>query len=505
MIKTPLEVLEADALLRPDDTAFIAADDAWSYKRFAQDIDRNVAALVGQGIQNGSRVALQMRNIPQMAVLYFACFKVGAVAVPINTRLKSAELEKILIRLRPCIFMAHDELSDEAAKISNSVLTPEARFVVGASATNGSARSWDSALTGSPEPVNLSTPSPHEPAVLLCSSGTTGEPKLVAHSLETLSFSALAFKHAALENAETSGIATPMVHASGFFIFLASLYLGAKAVLFDRFDARNVLKGIEKHKISWFGGLPYMMAEIVEAQERWSFDATSLKTCFTLGDVSSAELQNDFENCFSLQLHSFWGASEAVGTLTLGSKSGPVSKIIEEDNVRVADENGKQVMRGDVGELQIRGPNLTLGYWKEPRNIETATHAGWYHTGDLVREDEDGELWFVNRKKDLIVRGGSKIWPAEVEAALLRHPAVKSAVVAGFPDPLLGQRIVGFVQLHREAAGASTEEILASARHSIADYKVPERMTIVPDIPRNAVGKIDRNLLLSRWQPDTDR
>jgi acyl-CoA synthetase (AMP-forming)/AMP-acid ligase II len=155
------------------------------------------------------------------------------------------------------------------------------------------------------------------------------------------------------------------------------------------------------------------------------------------------------------------------------------------------------VARGEVGELVVRGPHVTVGYWACPGQIKDAPKEGWFHTGDLMRQDENGDLWFVSRKKHLIIRGGSNISPVEVERVLMAHPAVRDAAVVGVPDPDLGQRVAGFVQLADSVLGVDLNEMLTFATERLADYKVPETLEIVDKIPRNTLGKIDRRLLLT--------
>ena len=162
---------------------------------------------------------------------------------------------------------------------------------------------------------------------------------------------------------------------------------------------------------------------------------------------------------------------------------------------RLVDDNQLLVPQGEVGELLVRGPHVTIGYWAGPGQIKDPPKEGWLHTGDLMRQDENGALWFVARKKHLIIRGGSNISPVEIERVLMAHPAVRDAAVVGLPDPELGQRVAGFVQLADSAQSVDPNEILAFATERLADYKVPETLEIVDEIPRNTLGKIDRQLL----------
>ena len=274
---------------------------------------------------------------------------------------------------------------------------------------------------------------------------------------------------------------------------LAYISFGVPFVLLERFDPDAVLHAIERHHCTWLAGLPFMYAALLQRQRAHARNVDSLRTCISAGDVCPSEVQEQFPSVFGIPLRSTWAATEALGSLTYGF------------GARTRNQNCKKcpgppgnrsVSPGQVGELAARGPHVTPGYWAGPGLVEDAPKAGWFHTGDLMRQDEKGNLWFVSRKKHLIIRGGSNISPVEVESALLSHPAVRDAAVVGISDPELGQRVTGFVQLESGAQSADPDEILAHVTARLADYKIPEKLQIVGEIPRNAAGKIDRQLLL---------
>jgi acyl-coenzyme A synthetase/AMP-(fatty) acid ligase len=267
--------------------------------------------------------------------------------------------------------------------------------------------------------------------------------------------------------------------------------------LFERFDAQAVLDGIEQHGCSWQIGLPFMFAAMLEGQRLRRRNVETLRFCCSAGDVCPPPLQREFGVEFGVPLRSTWGATEAIGSITYGLQPGPVSRVAPGAQVRLVDDDGATVSRGEVGELLLRGPNVSVGYWGGPDVIEGAPKDGWFQTGDLMRQDARGSLWFMGRKKDIIIRGGSNISPVEVEAVLISHPAVRDAAVVGIPDDILGQRVVGFVQLEHDASPEIVNDILDAARAQLADYKMPERLQVVSSIPRNAIGKIDRKALLA--------
>jgi acyl-CoA synthetase (AMP-forming)/AMP-acid ligase II len=283
-----------------------------------------------------------------------------------------------------------------------------------------------------------------------------------------------------------------MVHGTGLFTFLRSVNCGAPMVMVERFDPDAVLDRIELHACTWMLGLPFMYDALLERQRKQPRKVSSLRHCQCGGDVCPIQLQVAFEETFGAPLRNGWGATEVVGALQVGLQPGPVTRIAAGAQIRLVDDGGRDVSRGEVGEFLVRGPYVTVGYWVGPDRIDDATSDGWYHSGDLMRQGEGDELWFVGRKKDIIIRGGSNIAPHAVERVLLSHPLVRDAAVFGIPDPVLGQRVAAVVQLSNGAGNAALEAILEDTRRQLADYKAPERLWVVDAVPRSPLGKVDR-------------
>jgi long-chain acyl-CoA synthetase len=321
-------------------------------------------------------------------------------------------------------------------------------------------------------------------------------PKLVTHTPATLSAASDACVLIGFADKQTAINAMPMVHSSGLVTFLACIRFGAPMILFERFDSDSVLDAIEPYRCSWMLGLPFMFVDMMRRQRARARKVDALRFCLSSGDVCPMQLQQEFPDVFGVPLRSVWASTEAtVGSFAYGRQPGPVSQIAPGAQVRLVDDDGAPVPRGDVGELLVRGPSLTIGYWAGPGRVDDAKRDGWFQTGDLMRQGEDDDFWFVARKKDLIIRGGSNIWPVEVERVLLAHSAVRDAAVFGVPDPALGQRVAAVVQLAENSGSAALDDILVNTKAKLADYKVPERLKIVGAIPRNALGKVDRKSL----------
>jgi long-chain acyl-CoA synthetase len=493
---TPIDALYRRASKHPDSVAFVAGDDAWSYRRLATEAERLARAFRGRGLRAGDRVVLHMANLPELAVAYYACFRIGALACPLSITFKTAELEPLLHQLRPALYLGQAQLYPQIAPAQPDILASNARFVVGGASETSGAQPWADLLVDMADRSVPQGPDVDMPAVLLTTSGTTGQPKFVAHTSATLSAIADSFLHLGLDEEQIAINAVPTTHVGGLATFLGCVRFGMPMILFERFDPDALLDAIEPHRCSWLIGVPRMYAAIVERQRMRPRRVDTMRFCLVAGDVCPAQLQQDFPDMFGVPLRSFWGSTETFGTFTFGLQPGPVSRPAPGTQFRLVDDKGEPAPRGEVGELLVRGPSVTIGYWSGPGTID-APSDGWFHTGDLMREGEKHELWFVSRKKDLIIRGGSNISPIEVERVLMTHPAVCDAAVIGIPDAILGQRVVGLVKLADNSGKSVLDEILADTKERLADYKIPEWLQVVDEIPKNALGKIDRKSLLA--------
>jgi long-chain acyl-CoA synthetase len=436
-----------------------------------------------------------MASGPQLAVSYYACFRVGAIAAPLNNRFKTAELTSLLRRLSPKLYIGDVDLYPLAASIEEHIVPADARFIVGGDNATSGAHSWSDLLDTArgetlPEEINAGSL-----AVLLTTSGTTGEPKFVAHTMATLS--ADAFAHHGMVPTDVVLNCMPMVHAGGLFTFLASLRRGIPMVLLKTFDADKALDAIEVYRCSWLMSTPAAFAAMIECQRALPRSTSSLRMCLSAGDVCPLSVQNAFPHVFGCPLRSMWGMTEAIGALAYGRRPGPVMRIPDGAEIRVVDHTGAQVAPGNAGELWVRGAYVSVGYWISPGCIDEGSHEGWLATGDIVCQTDTDELQFVARKKDLIVRGGSNISPVEVEQVLKSHPMVRDAVVFGIPDVTLGERVAALIELNEGAGEEALANIASFCGVQLADYKVPETLKAIPRIPRNALGKIERRTMPS--------
>ena len=490
---TPLNALLHRATARPGGTAFIYNKVVWTYQDLLTGAEQLSRAFLARGVRQGDRVVLHMPNRPEMAAALYACFRIGAIACPTNLRFKAAELREIFQRLQPALYLGEGQLYSHVETIEPEILPAAKRFVTGPSGAYKGAMPWSAlfvdSVSNGPMPPE---PDKDTPAILLTTSGTTGRPKFVTHTPATLAAIVESFSYHDLGATQTVLNPCPMIHSAGLFTFLASVNFGAAMVMVERFDPEAVLDQIELHGCAWMPGLPYMYGALLERQRRRPRKVSSLRYCTSGGDVCPIQLQVDFEATFSVPLCNTWAATEVFGSHRHGLRPGPVTRSAPGAQIRLVDDEGRDVPRGEVGEFLVRGAYVTVGYWVGPDRIDDATRDGWFHSGDLMRQGEGDELWFVGRKKDIIIRGGSNISPIEVERVLLSHPLVHDAAVFGVPDPVLGQRVWAVVQLSNSVSDAPLGAILSDAKQLLADYKVPERLLAVDAVPRNSLGKVDR-------------
>jgi long-chain acyl-CoA synthetase len=488
----PVHKLYSDADQYPDTTAVIAGEEKWTYRQLTEWITKLAQGLTAHGVLPGDRIALHLTNKPELIVAYYACMLTGIIAVPINTRLKTPELESLLRRTTPKLYVGQADLYEAVRQVEAGLPAANHIFLVDNTAETGVHRFAELYIDQVPRQVEIYE-SADSIAVLLLTSGTTGEPKFVAHTARSLAHTVRLFHRIDFVQSDVSLGICPMVHVSGLTNMLFILGKGATWVLQDRFNAEAALDLIERHRCTCLTGLAFMHRELIRHQHARPRSVCSLRSCYVGGDTPPPRLQDEFLALFGARLRNLLAMSESVGSFTYGFQSGQISRPLIGDCVRLVDEYGNDVPRGEAGELALRGDNLFAGYWLGPERVDSARDDGWWRTGDVLREDDNGNLWYVARKKNLIVRGGSNISPVEVEHALLNHPGVSDVAVVGIDDIDLGQRVVAFLELADNYT--QTEDILRSAAELLADYKLPEHLLVVQKIPRNNQGKVDRVML----------
>jgi long-chain acyl-CoA synthetase len=482
----------------PGKTAVICGEQSWTYAEIERLTDTLAGQFLAAGIRPGDRIGLHFSNTPELALSYIGCFKAGAIAVPINARLKGREIDYILRHSAATGYIGQADLYSEVVTWGKEL--PELRlcYVSGDAPRCRDVFLFTDLLRPLPRPVSLPTVAAGQAAVIIYTSGTTAHPKGVTHSHESLTQIAHAMRRLELDENQISIVTSSMTHILSFgMVLLGSLLNGATVVLLPQIDPRAVLQAFERHRCTHMCGLPTFFHAVAQAQSATPHDVSSGRHFFCGGDSVSPALQETFERAMGQSVYEAYGSTEAV-PLTYNrpgrARVGSIGQTIEGASIRLLDSTDRDVPWGQVGEVCIQSPTLMTGYWNDTEATAAIVRDGWFHTGDLARCDAEGYYWFAGRAKQIIIRGGSNISPQEVEAVLLEHPIVREAAVIGRPDPIWGEIVVGYVAL-RDAGTLTEGELIKFASTRMAAYKTPEKIIFRDALPKTATGKLDRRAL----------
>jgi long-chain acyl-CoA synthetase len=461
-----------------------------TYSQLADLVRRFAEFLVHQGIRPGDRVCLMLPNRPEFVVLFYSVLHEGAVVVPMNPRQSAREVEFFLFNTGAKMLFFAPECATAA--------------IAGALAAGVRALTIDSeALAFHASGVaGFSRPLPRagdDTAVILHTSGTTGVPKGAQLTHNNL-FCNQGVVARSLLNIGPNDVVMgclPLFHVFGLTCgLLTATCAGATLALLPRFDPVEALQMIAAERVTIFQGVPTMYIAMLASADRDDADVSSLRVCVSGGAAMPVEVLRAFEDRFGCTVLEGYGLSETSPAVCFNRpgrmrKVGSIGTPIDGVQMRIVDEDGNNVLVGTPGEIQVRGHNVMKGYWNLPDATDAAIKDGWFCTGDIGRVDEDGFYYIVDRKKDLIIRGGYNVYPREVEEVLHEHPAIAEAVVIGIPDDSLGEEVGAAVVLKHDVA-ADGEELRDFVKCRVAAYKYPRHVWIVDSLPTDPTGKVLR-------------
>ncbi len=490
-----------------DRVAIIEAERTLDYRALETRSARCAAWLRSAGVRRGDRVAIVLANRSAFLETVFAAARLGAIALPINTRLAPPEFRQILDDAQPRVLLHESELDERIGKACAGAATPPLRLAAGAAPDGYEAAIAAHAPYDSIEPV-----SPEDPMILMYTSGTTGVPKgaLLPHR-KTLANSLNAQLFFDCSGRDRVLVVVPLFHSFGLQILsIPALYAGASLVLQRHFDAAALWQAVADQGVTFFGGVPTMFRDLLAALDARSDRAalvTGLRFAFTAGAAIPVDLIHAFERRGVLLKQGF-GQTETSILCCLDArdairKAGSVGKPVFHAEVRVVDRDGiagpsdawRDVAVGETGEIVVRGPITMTGYWKRPEaSAETLREGGWLRTGDLARVDDEGFVTLVGRARDLFISGGENVYPAQVEATYAQHPDVSEIAVVGVPDDRFGEVGRAYVVL---APGTSLDEasLQGWGRERLASFKVPRSFVAVASLPRTVTGKVQKHRL----------
>ncbi|WP_066902604.1 long-chain-fatty-acid--CoA ligase [Millisia brevis] len=473
-----------------------------SYAELDRLSDNVAAHLVALGIEPGDPVGIQLPNVPEFVTALYGILKAGAVAIPFNVVNKGPEIAYFLSFSGAKAVITTDSALAEA-QIGAKEAGVEHVFVHGGSGPSAEVRAFEelTAQTDAAAPYVLRDPT--DTAVLLYTSGTTGKPKAVKLTHFQLFMNARAHVQCFDMDADSRTIAVmPLFHALGLSgILNANLLAGGAVILLEKFDATRVLESLQEHRATVLHGVPTMYHALLNHPDVARYDRSSLRACGSAGAAIAAELLDGFEREFGVLITEMYGLTEAgpLATANLPTRRKPYSigTPIWGTDVQIWGSDGRRLGRGkdNIGEIVIRGHNTMAGYLNNEAATDEALADGWLHSGDLGYEDEDGFLFIVDRKKELIIRGGYNVYPREVEEVLYQHPDISEAAVLGRTDDRLGEEVHAFVTLRPERS-ATPEDIIAFVKQRMAVYKYPRTVTIIDALPKSSTGKILKRQLV---------
>jgi long-chain acyl-CoA synthetase len=487
-----VELLNSRVSQSPDKSFIFSEADgrSYTYLQFAKAVNRLAALLSGKGIKKGDVVSLLLPNSVEYVIAYFACWQLGALAGPINSLLKEHEMSYVISDSEARALLVHTEFLPIIERIRSQLTTLQAVITLDneSDATHGIAN----------ESTEASVVSSDDEAIIIYTSGTTGKPKgcllthgnIVANARQISEW---------LHFGRNDRLLTimPLFHMNAVSVTtMSALYAGGSTVVSPKFSASRFWKIISDYQITSFGSVATMLSMLLSTYPDGvpvGLMTNQLRFAMCGSAPVPAEVIKRFEETFGCLVIEGYGLSESTCRSTfnppdLNRRQGSCGLPIGNE-MRVVDEDDNEVKDGTLGEIVLRGENILKGYYKNPTATAEAFRNGWFHTGDIGYRDSDGFYYIVDRKSDMIIRGGENIYPREIDEVLYQHPAVASAAAVGMPDDLYGEEVTAFVVV-KDAIDVTADELITFCKERLADYKCPKTIRLVKEIPKGPTGKL---------------
>jgi len=489
--------LLAQRVARTPDRAFLLSEPdgrQFTYAEFSAAVDRAAALLAGRRIRKGDVVSLLMPNSAEYIIGYFACWQLGALAGPVNSLLKEHEIEFVMNNSEAKAILVHSEFQGRVAKIRSQL--PHLQSIITFDDEEKATHEFGYAGLRPASTPEVCVPS--DDAIIIYTSGTTGKPKgcLLTHGNVIANARQISEWLNFTENDHLLTI-MPLFHMNAVSVTtMSALYAGGSTVVSPRFSASKFWNMISDYQITSFGSVATMLSMLLNTYpdgvpEGLKTDQLRFAMCGSA--PVPAEVMKKFEETFNCPVIEGYGLSESTCRSTFnppnedrrpGSCGLPIG-----NEMKVVDDDDKEVAEGELGEIVLRGDNILKGYFKNPEATERAFRNGWFHTGDIGYRDKDGYFFIVDRKSDMIIRAGENMYPREIDEVLYQHPAVAAAATIGVPDQLYGEEVAAFIVL-KDGMKVSEEDLIAHCKSELADYKCPKTIRIVSDIPKGPTGKL---------------
>jgi long-chain acyl-CoA synthetase len=510
------ELLEQRALAAPDKPFLFSEADgrSYTYAEFNAAVDAAAHMLASHRLKKGDVVSLLMPNSAEYIIAYFACWKLGAIAGPVNSLLKPQEMAYVMANSETKALLYHSQFVDQMREVAQLVWEGDddllenavIEFDNEALVSGGYAEFADDSLEKRNVPLDAG-----DDAIIIYTSGTTGKPKgcLLTHR-NLIANARQISQWLGFTKDDRLLTIMPLFHMNAVSVTtMSALYSGGSTVISPKFSASRFWQIISDYQITSFGSVATMLSMLLTTYPEGvpeGLQTEQLRFAMCGSAPVPAEVMKRFEETFHCLVIEGYGLSESTCRSTFNPpdqrrRPGSCGKPIGNE-MQVVDDDDREVADGELGEIVLRGENILKGYYRNPEATAIAFRNGWFHTGDVGYRDSDGFFFIVDRKSDMIIRGGENIYPREIDEVLYQHPAISAAATIGVPDQLYGEEVAAFIVL-KEGSEAREEEIIAFCRERLADYKCPKTIRIVSEIPKGPTGKLLKRELASQFTPSS--
>ncbi|MEG0384774.1 MAG: long-chain-fatty-acid--CoA ligase [Solibacillus sp.] len=471
--------------------AIIFGDTSITYYELQHKVVQFSQVLTTKGIQKGDKVSLLLGNCPEFVIAYFGVLRLGAVVVPVNPTYTENELEYILGNSQSKLVIAHATLESMVPNLQETL--PCLESVIYANEMEQLLTTYDGCL--SPTVIN-----DDELAVILYTSGTTGKPKGAMLSHKNMVSNAQSLNELiGITEKDVMVTVLPIFHVFCMTVCMnGPLAKGAAILMVPKFIPSEVIKAISNESATLFAGVPTMYNYLLQIPDELVPSFSSIRACISGGSSLPLEVLQNFEAKYNVAIAEGFGLSEcspvsAFNPIKGKRKPGSVGVDIPGVTNKIVDADGNEVPRGEIGELIVKGPNVMVGYLGMPEETAATIQDGWLYTGDLATMDEEGYIFIIDRKKDMVLTGGYNVYPREVEEVLYEHPDIIEAAVIGIPNPTFGESVKAFIV--SQSTELTENEVIEYCRQKLANYKVPREIEFLEELPKNTTGKILRRSL----------
>ncbi len=501
--KTVKELVTRQAKTMPDRILMYHKDMTKTYHEMDEVSNRVGNGFLSLGVKKGDRVTLLIPNRPEFIYAWFGLMKIGAVMVPINVQFKPDEVKYIVNNSEAGTLVTTGAFQDAITGIKDTMPLLKHIVVIDPKDRAGIIP-FEQIMSGSPSQPDVVVDE-HDYASFIYTSGTTGYPKGVIDTHRNYIANAHQIAEAAeFTEKDRAMLILPLFHCNAQVVTaIAPMYAGASFVLMEGFSPKDFLPAIDKYRPSTFSGVPTVYAILNSLPDAEKYDLSSLRFVICGAAPMPVEVFTTFEKKYKAFILEGYGLSEAtcasiINPLKGKRKIGSIGKPLNGQAARILDEINKEIPRGQIGEICIKGDVVMTGYYKNPQATASTVIDGWLHTGDLGYMDEEGYFYIIGRSKEMIIRGGENIYPKEIEEALYRYPKVQEAAVVGIPDPKWGEEVFGFI-VPKQGMQVSAEELSVFLKEKVADYKIPKRFVVKDNLPKTATGKIQKNKIIEQY------